>query len=50
MRDFLIETFIPVLAQFLAVAACISVVIFALAIANDIISNPTDEIAWSDAQ
>jgi len=47
MRAFIIETAVPVVGYFVAVALCIGLVIFTSAVAIDLVSNPVD---WSDAQ
>jgi hypothetical protein len=49
MRDFLAHVFLPVVGAFVGTFLCIGVLIFAAAIAADLVSSPI-ELAQEDAQ
>jgi hypothetical protein len=49
MRDFLAHVLLPVVGAFVGTFLCIGVLIFAAAIATDLVSSPID-MAQEDAQ
>jgi uncharacterized membrane protein YczE len=49
MRDFILDIAVPTVAYFISVVICVGVIIFAIGLAVDLISNPNGT-AWEDAQ